>query len=70
MALIPVGLREDPGARGWKPSTGWYLYDTCKLEAVDLHLRFNTKTEVWREIAQRLGTTVHEARKLSKVRCG
>lgn len=69
MALVPVGLRQNPRVRGWKPDTGWYLYDTCKLRAVDLHLRFNTKTDVWQEIARRLGVTVNTARKLSKTPC-
>ena len=62
MALVPIKLRPDPKARGWKPKAGWYMYDTCKLTAVALDKAYPTKTACWKAIADKRGVTVSEAR--------
>lgn len=62
MALVPVRLRQDRRARGWKPASGWYIYDTCKLRPIDPLHSYRTKTETWEAIAKRLGVSVAKAR--------
>ena len=39
---VPVRLKPDPKARGWKPKAGWYCFSTKTLQA-DVSQRFSTK---------------------------